>query len=889
MSDLHDAVRTPVAPRDLTGTTVGRFKILARLGIGGMGEVYRAEDTRLRRVVAIKRLAPRLAGDKDEVHRFLREGQRASALNNPNIASIYDVIEEKGEIFLVMEFVEGRTLRDRLVQAIDLELFLSIAAQSCEALAAAHEKGILHGDIKPENIMLTTSGQVKLLDFGVARRLPTADDQTITGSLNALSAYAPVAGTPTYMPPEVLMGNLPDLRADVFAMGVVLYEMLGGRHPFMAPTKTAIAAGILHQEPPPLKTLAKDVPEPLSRVVAKALVKDPEKRYQNGRELANDIAAVRKGREPSAPPLVERKPLRSYLPYAAVFVVIAVALSFTLKPVRSALFGKSGTSSTAKPEPAPAPKVINLAVLPPSIQGDDPKLRAFADGLVESVTGKLAKLSENHALSVVTTSQMQAKKVTSREQALQEFGATSVLQLALQSSTDLLRVNYTLLDAKSGRTLAGDNVTAPASDPFALEDKVAEGVSSALQIALRPDERTALAMHGTVQPAAYDYYLQGRGYLQAFYKPENVTSALTMFDEGLKLDPNYGLALAGRGEAYWRRYEDSKDKKWIANATADCNKAVALGNAGAEGHVCLGTLANGTGRYEEAATEFQRAIELEPTNDAAYIGLARAFTQQNKLEDAEKTYQRAIGLRPQDSKGYEELGAFYLQQAQYEKAVDMYKRVLQLAPESAGGYSNLGAAYVYLGRDADAITMFERSIQIRPTFGALSNVGTAYFRLRRFPDAARSYRAAIKFNDQNYDLWNNLGDSYYFDGQKDEASRAYRKALSLALHQLEVNPKDASVNSDVAGMYAMLGERQNALKYLDHALELGHGDKDMLFAAANIYNVLGESGVALEWLSKALAAGYSPSVVRTAPIFDNLHDNPRFQQLLQQAPASSSH
>ena len=886
MSENPDAVRTPVALRDLTGATVGRFKILSRLGVGGMGEVYRAEDTKLRRTVAIKRLAPRLAGEKDETARFLREGQRASALNHPNIAGVYDVLEEKDEIFLIMEFVEGHTLRDRLFRPIDLELFLNVASQACDALAAAHEKGILHGDIKPENIMLTTSGQVKLLDFGVARRLPSADDKTITGSLNALSAYAPIAGTPTYMPPEVLLGNLPDLRADVFAMGVVLYEMLGGRHPFMAPTKTAIAAGILHQEPPPLSKLGKEVPEPLTRVVAKALVKDPEKRYQNARELANDISAVRKGREPSAPALVERKPLRRYLLYVAATIVIALVASLALKPVRLALFGKSGASSNAKSEPAQTPKVINLAVLPPSIEGDDPKLRAFADGLVESMTGKLAKLSENHPLSVITPSQMQARRIASREQALQEFGATNVLQMSLQSSTDLLRVNYTLLDAKSGRTLAGDNVTAPASDPFALEDKVAEGVSGALQIALRPDERAAIDTHGTVLPAAYDYYLQGRGYLQAFYKPENVASALTMFDEGLKLDPNYGQALAGRGEAYWRRYEDTKDKKWIANATADCNKAVALGNAGAEGHVCLGTLANGTGEYEVAATEFQRAIQLDPTNDDAYIGLARAYTQQNKLDDAEKTYQRAISVRPQDSRSYSWLGSFYSQQAQYDKAAQMFQRVLALAPESFHGYSNLGAVFVFMGRDADAITMFERSIQIHPTPDALSNLGTAYFRMRRFGDAARSYRDALKFDDRSYDLWNNLGDSYYFAGQRSEAAKAYRKALSLALQQLQVNPKDASVNSDVAGMYAMLGDRQNALKYLDLSLEGGQGDKYLLFDAAVVYNALGESGVALEWLSKALAAGYSSSVVRTAPIFDNLHDNPRFQQLLQQAAMS---
>jgi serine/threonine-protein kinase len=385
-----------------------------------------------------------------------------------------------------------------------------------------------------------------------------------------------------------------------------------------------------------------------------------------------------------------------------------------------------------------------------------------------------------------------------------------------------------------------------------------------------------------MQPAAYDYYLQGRGYLQALFKPENVTSAITMFDQSLKLDPNYGLAMAGRGEAYWRRYEDSKDKKWIASATSDCTRAVQLGNAGAGGHLCLGVLANGTGKYDAAVTEFRRAIELDPTTDEAYIGLAQTYTKLNKLEDAEKTFQRLILLRPQYYRGYSSLGTFYLQQAQYDKAAQMFQKASDLAPQSYGLLSSLGGAYLYLGRDADAITMFERSIQIRPSPAAYSNVGTAYFRVRRFADAARNYQESIKYNDSTYYLWGNLGDSYHFNGQQEEAKKAYRKSLELALPQLEVNPNDASLCGDVAGAYAMLGERDHALKYLDRSLELGHGDKDLLFNAATVYSALGEKGVALEWLSKSLSAGYSPSVVRAAPIFDNLRDNPAFQQLLQQ-------
>src|SRR5258708_6833715 len=499
MSDMNDAVRTPhAALPDLTGTTVGRFNMLARLGAGGMGEVYRAEDTKLRRTVAIKRMAPRAQADPAEGARFLREGQRASALHHPNVASVFDVLEEKGEVLLVMEYVEGETLRHRLLKPISSDRFLAIATQSAEALAAAHDKSILHGDIKPENIMLTKVDQVKLLDFGVARRLTSSNDNTVTGTLNNLSAYAPVSGTPTYMPPEVLMGNLPDLRADVFSLGVVFYEMLGGRHPFQRPTLTATAAQILHREPLPLDQIGRQVPEPLVRVVAKALRKEPEKRYQNARELLSDLNAVRQGVKPKAPRVPRpTTTLRRVLPFGVAAVLLGSSLA--LRPVRERLellFARAPSATQSVAAPA-QPAVRNLAVLPPTVQGDDPKLHAFADGLVESVTGKLARLSENHPLGIITARQIQDRKVTTPEQALQEFGATLGLSIALQSSGDLLRVNYSLLDSKSGKVLAGDNIKAPSTDSFALEDKVAEGVARALQIQLRPDERSTLATHGT--------------------------------------------------------------------------------------------------------------------------------------------------------------------------------------------------------------------------------------------------------------------------------------------------------------------------------------------------------------------------------------------------------
>ena len=298
MPEFPDEVKTPPAQHDLTGKTVGRFVIEARLGAGGMGEVYRAVDTRLKRTVAIKRMSWR-AGLAPEDHAlFLREGQRASALQHPNIASIYDVFEENGEVLLVMEYVEGSTLRRAIGKPMPVEQFFDIAIQCASALMAAHEKGILHGDVKPENIMLGAAGQVKLLDFGVARRLPGEDPDGET--LTTVWAPGHISGTPSYMSPEVLKGAMPDARADIFALGIVFYEMLAGRHPFQGANVTVTTAHILDErEAATLDRSKLKVASPVAAVVARTLYKDPSQRYASARDLRKDLENVRQGGRPA--------------------------------------------------------------------------------------------------------------------------------------------------------------------------------------------------------------------------------------------------------------------------------------------------------------------------------------------------------------------------------------------------------------------------------------------------------------------------------------------------------------------------------------------------------------------------------------------------------------
>src|ERR1700736_2990068 len=294
MAEIQPTLGSSTQPEDsLSGTVVGRFRIGERLGKGGMGEVYRAEDTKLKRTVALKRLAPGLRADSPYRHRFLEEAERASRFSDAHVAAVYDVLEEQGEMFLVMEYVDGENLRQRLRRPLSLGQFFEIATQCAEALAAAHDRGIVHCDIKPENIMLTNAGRVKILDFGVAKHLPRADESSTVEPAGVM------AGTPAYMSPEVLLEKIPDGRADIFSLGVVLYEMLTGHHPFLSRSFVATSERILHETATSIRSFNPEVSGPVEGVVARAMAKDPGQRYADARTLLEDLRSMQAGLTPT--------------------------------------------------------------------------------------------------------------------------------------------------------------------------------------------------------------------------------------------------------------------------------------------------------------------------------------------------------------------------------------------------------------------------------------------------------------------------------------------------------------------------------------------------------------------------------------------------------------
>jgi serine/threonine-protein kinase len=879
---MADLIKTPpaAAPADppadaLTGTTVGRFVISKRLGAGGMGQVYGAEDTTLKRSVAIKRVVPHAQSTDADRKRLLKEAQRSSALNHPNVGAVYDVIEHAGELWLVMEYVEGETLRHRLQQPISADEFFAIATQCCEGLQAAHEKGIIHGDIKPENIMIAPGNRVKILDFGVARRAWSTNPDDATKSLETMTA---TGGTPAYMAPEVLLQQPDDGRSDIFSLGLVFYEMLGGGQPFQTASLATTIARIVHTQPPPLK----NVPGPLATVVSRAIAKGPDARYANAAALLDDLRRVQQGEKPQRAKSSAGDFHQYRMLAALAIVLIVVAAIFAYRSVRQRSHSSTANNATSPTQPDGLPQTRILAVLPFTAANADPKLTALGQGLVESVAAKLGKLTEDRAFEVITPGNLQEKKISTLPDAAHMFGANLGLTLTLEpQSADLVKVTYSVLNAQTSAPLGTGSLTVPTTDAFSAEQMISDGAVKALHLQLRPDEEAALKYHGTDKAEAYQYYLQAQGYMLNYSKAENLDSAALMARAALKLDPNFGMAKAVLGESYWRKYSETKQKQWIAPAQTGCNDAVKLGNAGAAGHVCLGLIDDGTGHSPEAASEFQLALGLEPTNEEAAIGLATAYEHEGRITEAEKAYQQAIQAHPNSRRSYNEFGAFYRRRNEYDKALQMYDKVAQIAPDWYATYVNIGAIYFETGQYEKAIDPLKESIAIRPSYPGYVNLGAAYSGMTKYAEAASAFQEAAKLSPDEYVIWNNLGYALYYSGAMAQSVEPLRKSIQLASDSLKVNPHDPDALSNLAGCYALLGDRKNALIYLGQALQYGHNDKDVLLDAAGVYNHLGETGLALEFLAKMIQAGYTPEKIRSLHEFDNLANTAGYRQLMK--------
>jgi serine/threonine protein kinase/tetratricopeptide (TPR) repeat protein len=835
-----------------------------------MGVVYRAEDISLRRTVALKLLPEETATNLRVNERLRHEARTASALNHPNICTIYEVGESAGEAFIAMEYVEGRPLAELIREGgLPVETVLRYGGQLASALAYAHDHGVIHGDLKPSNIIVTPLGDAKILDFGLGHRNdPAGLEKQPLETVSTESSTSTGGGTLPYMAPEQFEGGETSPRTDLWSLGIVLYEIATGVRPFRGENAYLLCSSILRDAPRPLPS---NVPTGLASVISRCIEKEPARRYQRASEARAALEALTPSKEgaflPSRP--VPRHSLRTVLAATALGVLAAVGVLLTYDKL-----WKSNASGTV-------PSRVLLGVLPPATSGDISQ-SAFENGLADTLNSRLGELSTRHSLAVIPMNETLVHHVTTVDAARQQFGVNFVLILRIQRGANEVRVNYSLVDARSRQQVRGGTITEPASDPFALQDRVFESVAAALDLQLAPQEKQSLISHGTTQPAAYDFYVQGRGYLQDYVVPEKVENAITLFQRALEKDPLYTPAIAGLGEAYWRKFQITHEDRWADAAIENCQKAAERGTVIAAAHSCLGRVLAARGDYEKAAEEYRRAVEVEPASDDAHSGLAAAYEQLGRPADAEKAFKQAISVRPDYWATYNRLGLFYMRHARYEDAAGMYSQVVSLAPDSFTGYYNLGGVRILQGKYAEAIPLLERSLSIRPTADARSNLATTYFQMRRYPEAASNFEEAVKLDQKNYLFWGNLGDAYYWTpGKRSSAAAAYGTAISLGEEKLRLNPRDAQLLSSLAMYHAMRGERMPALENLDASLRLQPKRPDLLFNAGLTYQQLGDISRALDALEKAVALGISPEMLRDTPNFDSLRDNPRFMRLIQ--------
>ncbi|NNF58489.1 MAG: protein kinase [Rhodothermaceae bacterium] len=835
---------------------IGRYRILGPLGRGGMGVVYRARDPRLERDVALKLLPEALSQDATAKERLLVEARAASALDHPNICTVYEVGEtDDGRLFLAMACYTGETLADRLTEGLlPVEEAVDLARQIARGLGAAHHKGIVHRDLKPSNIFLCAEEgggppRAKILDFGVAK----VDGVDLTKSGTTL-------GTVAYAAPEQARGTA-DPRSDLWGLGVVLYEMLTGRRPFEGSYEAALLYTILNEAPTPVRTHRAEVPAALEAVVDRCLEKNPADRFQSAAEVEAALAAALTGEAPVKPP-----PRR--IPWAMMGVVAVLALAALV------WFGTRGGSP-------PLPEEQHIAVLPFTTIGDDAESRVFSDGIVEMLASELTQLEQYRGtLWVVPMSEVRAQDVTSASAARASLGANLVVTGSVQRDSTGVRLLLNLIDAASLRQLDSETIEEAAALLNTLQGEVVAALARMLDLELQPAALEALATGATSNAAAFDAYLKGLGLLRQRRSPETLEQALLHFQRAVDEDPDFALAYARMGETHLALYGFDRAPSRIEHAEGAAAQAFALDATMPQGYITRAHLYTATGRYAEAVEQAREALALNAASDEAYRALARAYDEGGDIGAAEGAYQEAIGRKPGYWLGYHRLGLFLLTQGRYEDALQPLRQVTRLIPENDIGFLNLGATHYYLGQTDDARAMFERALAIRPSYDALANLGTLYYDEERYADAVEAYRRALALDDSDHLTWSNLADTYeQLPGEQQRAEAAYREAIQRAEAGRAVNPNDADLLVMLSTYYVAVSDVTKAQEAVERAVQLAPENVNVAYYAVFAYEALGRRADALRWAERALNNGYPPEFFDEPGLAD-LRLDPRWRTLI---------
>jgi serine/threonine protein kinase/Tfp pilus assembly protein PilF len=759
------------------GTRLGRYEIRSLLGAGGLGEVYLAHDTTLRRAVALKLLPGHFAEDEDRLRRLEQEAYAASSLNHPNILTIHEVGVQDGTHFIATEFVDGESLRHRLAHGrLELREVLDIGVQVASALGAAHAAGIVHRDIKPENIMLRKDGIVKVLDFGLAKLVePGGAAWDAAGPTKAAADTAPgvVLGTAQYMSPDQARGLETDARSDIWSLGVVLYEMLAGRTTFEGRTSSDVIAAILRTEPPPLGRYVDDAPPELERIVTKALQKDREERYQAVKDLGLDLKGLKRRLDfdteaartiPSTavttasttPPPHRRRAAFLMLITGAVAVV---ALAY------GAYSGYLGGADKGN--------IDSIAVLPFANESGNPDNEYLSDGISETLINSLSELPGMKVIARSSSFKYKGKEIDPREVA-RALGVEAIVTGRLGQRGEDLLISAELINARDETQMWGDRYHRKAADLLAVQAEISRDIAERLRLRLTAVERQQLARSETANPQAYELQLKG-----SFYSSkggtENNKKATDYYNQAIAIDPNYALAYAGLSNIYRNGVVNGilEPKEFLPKAEAAARKALELDGRLAQAHSALANFKRETWDWAGAGREYQRSIQLNPNLARAHANYA--------------VFLNIMGRHPQ--------------------AIAEVTRARELDPLSPGINTNLGYRLFFARRYDEAIEVLKETLELGER-QSLTQVVLGYTNAAKgmYREAIGAYGEAIKLGDDSPSTQIYLGAAYAHAGERERAQ--------AILKRLETGKRYVSPG-ELAVLYAALGEHEQAFKSLE--------------------------------------------------------------------------